>query len=350
LIRRRSSLVALAATGLALSNGAAAASDCKLIQVAEWPVRVERNKLIVDGAINGQNIGVMLDTGTTKSLILRAAAVRLGLPRQKSRRDRMFGVGGETTVEIATVDEFRVGQFVRRNPRMYVAGDQDFGENVAVLLGEDFLQHVDVEFDLAHRAIRLYEPRDCDGVSLAHWTRGGAGEVEIEAFDVARPQILLTIQINGKPVRALLDSGAATSMLSKADAARLGVTPETPGVVAIGSGTGLGSKSVASWVGPFQSFTIGNETIKDTEIMFADLFKDAEYRVTGSHLPIKVDGLDSMLLGADFLRAHRVMVAHSQRKVYFTYAGGPVFQRMRPPAPGNMPRLEDDAKRDASQD
>jgi tetratricopeptide (TPR) repeat protein len=34
-----------------------------------------------------------------------------------------------------------------------------------------------------------------------------------------------------------------------------------------------------------------------------------------------------MLLGADFLRAHRVLVAHSQGKMYFTYAGGPVFRR-----------------------
>ena len=33
----------------------------------------------------------------------------------------------------------------------------------------------------------------------------------------------------------------------------------------------------------------------------------------------------AMLLGADFLRAHRVLIAHSQRKIYFTYAGGTVF-------------------------
>jgi hypothetical protein len=32
-----------------------------------------------------------------------------------------------------------------------------------------------------------------------------------------------------------------------------------------------------------------------------------------------------MLLGTDFLRAHRVLVARSQRKMYFTYAGGTVF-------------------------
>jgi hypothetical protein len=32
-----------------------------------------------------------------------------------------------------------------------------------------------------------------------------------------------------------------------------------------------------------------------------------------------------MLLGADFLRVHRALIAYSQRKVYFTYTGGTVF-------------------------
>jgi hypothetical protein len=36
-------------------------------------------------------------------------------------------------------------------------------------------------------------------------------------------------------------------------------------------------------------------------------------------------GQPDMLLGSDFLRAHRVLVARSQRKMYFTYAGGTVF-------------------------
>jgi hypothetical protein len=51
-----------------------------------------------------------------------------------------------------------------------------------------------------------------------------------------------------------------------------------------------------------------------------------------------------MLLGADFLRAHRVLVAHSQRKLYFTYTGGPVFQPTLQPVPHNDARPEDSAK------
>jgi tetratricopeptide (TPR) repeat protein len=33
-----------------------------------------------------------------------------------------------------------------------------------------------------------------------------------------------------------------------------------------------------------------------------------------------------MLLGGDFFLSHRVLVAHSQRRVYFSYNGGPVFR------------------------
>jgi hypothetical protein len=56
------------------------------------------------------------------------------------------------------------------------------------------------------------------------------------------------------------------------------------------------------------------------------MFRDATFRPAGSRLSRKVDELQPMLLGDDFLRAHRVLVSHSQRKIYFTYAGGPVFQ------------------------
>ena len=342
-MKRCTLLTASAAIGLATVCSVAVAS-CQLTKVAEWPVRLERNKLIVDGAINGQKIGVILDTGATTTLILRAAAVRLGLTRKEARNYRIFGVGGETNVEAAIVDEFRVGQAVRKNWRMLVAGERDFGSDVAVLLGEDFFQAFDVEFDLPHKMVRLYQPQDCEGVSLAYWASAGAGEVEFDAIDADRTKIVLSVRINDQPLKAQLDSGAAVSILNKADAERLGVTPQTPGVVAVGSGVGLGAKSVESWIGPFQSFTIGDETILNTEIRFTDWHTDVAYNKTGSRLPIKLQGLSSMLLGADFLRAHRLMVAHSQRKIYFTHAGGPVFQLNRPPAPRSDPGPEDKAK------
>jgi len=214
---------------------------------------------------------------------------------------------------------------------MLVAGEHDPGNNVALILGEDFFQQTDVEFDLSHNSVRLFQPLDCDGVSLAYWASGDAGEVEIENFSEAQPQIILPVKINGQSLSAQLDSGATASMLSRSAAARLGITAETPGVVAVGSSTGLGPKSVPVYSASFQSFAIGNETIQDTTISFGDTGTDATRAITGSHLRYRIGTPVGMLLGVDFLKAHRVLVAHSQRKIYFTYVGGPVFERAKAP-------------------
>jgi hypothetical protein len=37
-----------------------------------------------------------------------------------------------------------------------------------------------------------------------------------------------------------------------------------------------------------------------------------------------------MLLGMDFLRAHRVLIDNATGKMVFTYEGGPIFQISKP--------------------
>jgi len=325
---RRYFLAASVAIALAVASIAVAvASNCKLVQVDEWPIRLERNHLLVDGAINGQKIGVMLDTGAMRSFIPRSTATRLSLRRQPTRY-ATFGVGGNSYLDIVYLKEFRIGQSTRKDWGVFSAGEKDFGANVGFILGDDFFSQVDVEFDLAHNAVRLFQPKDCNGASLAYWAPDDHSDVAIERVDDFHPQIVLPTLINGQPLKALLDSGSPTSVLTKSAAARLGVTPETPGVVATGSAIGVGPNAIDSWIGPFESVVIGNERIRDTTIRFADL-----YNSNAPHL-------HPMLLGVDFLRSHRVFVAHSQRKMYFTYAGGPVFQFTGPMETRSSPSPE----------
>ena len=316
-------------------------AKCKLAKVVDWPVRMVGSHIVVDGAINDQKVGITLDTGAQRSLILRSTAVRLDLPRLEAPGLRMFGVGGETRMEIASVDDFKLGEVSTKGMQLYVAGERDFGAGFDVLLGEDFLRRFDVEFDLANRAVRLYQSSNCDGVSLAYWTKDVPGEVEIEPISEARPRIGFTVHLNGRPIDAILDSGAGTSVLTKQHAAAAGVTPDTPGVVVGHSSQGLGPKSVDSWIGTFASFAIGNESIPDIRIRFADLYRQTTFTTTGSRIARNVSQAQPMLLGADFLRAHRTLVAHSQRKLYFTYTGGPVFQ-VGPAVPRPAPQSDGD--------
>ena len=303
-----------------------AASKCALEQIDEWPIRLVRNRLIVDGASHGQRIAVLLGTGAQQSVMLRSAAERLKLNRPSVKGFPLIGLGGESRAEVVTVNGLEVGRFVFNAWKFQIPIDQKLGDDFDVVLGEDFFSTVDVEFDLAHHAVRLFKPSgDCDGVSLAYWASGGASEVEMERMLHVRPQINLPVVVNGQSAQALLDTGASVSILTRRGAREAGLTPESPGVVASGKLVGIGEKSVDVWIGPLKSFTVADETISDLTIRFADLYKHVTYNFTGSHTPYKVYPEPSILLGVDFLSAHRVLVAHSQRKIYLTAAAGTTF-------------------------
>lgn len=293
-------MLALATFAAAANTGLAQdAQKCRLQKVVEWQVRSIGRHIAVDGAINGKKIGIVLDTGATRSMLVRASAKRLDIPIHEVRGARVRGVGGDSKVDVAIVDEFKLGEAVVGDMRFWVAGEQDHGEGFDLLLGTDFLRNFDVEFDLKDNAVRLWQPKDCAGASLAYWTSGVVGEAPIESQG---GQIRLDVKLNGKPVAAILDSGASTSLVSGKAAAAAGSTTGPAAAPAVG----VGGKAVEVRVGKFRSFAIGNEDVPDIDIA-----------VLEQDLP--------MLIGADFLRSHRTLVSHSQRKMYFTYTGGPVF-------------------------
>jgi predicted aspartyl protease len=312
-------LARAAAIALGLSCASAqAASNCKLVRIAEWEVKPQNNRLIVDGEINGQKVGILLDSGAGTSFVLRAAADRLGLVRQEARGYRAYGVGGETHVEFAVIDELKIGTATRKNWRAMVLGEHDQGTQFSFLLGYDFMDQVDIEYDLAHNAIRIFRPQDCDDVSLAYWTKG-ASVVKLES-DNERPGILVPVRLNGQSILANLDTGAPRSVVSRLVAATLGVGPDN--AKAAGTSGGLGPARSDRYIGSFETFAIGDELIRNPDIAFTNL--EVSRAATGSRLAAPREIRD-MLLGVDFVRAHRILVAHSQRKLYFTYAGGPVF-------------------------
>jgi len=296
------------------------ASSCKLAKIAEWRVNPEASRLIVEGAVNGQKVGILLDTGAYRSFVLRAAADRLGLTRQEARGYRAVGVGGETYVEQTIIEEFKIGQAVRRNWRVMVLGEQDLGRAYSVLIGAEFFEQVDVEFDLANGAVRLFQAQDCADTPLAYW--GGAVDVVKLESDNTGAKILVPVKLNGKPLIAELDTGSST-IVSQLVAAQLGVTPESPGTLAAGTAIGLGAQRQEQWIGNFDSFVIGGEIIRNPQLRFTNLQVTVPAE-TGTRLVTREE-IREMLLGIDFLRAHRVYVARSQGKVYFNYIGGRVF-------------------------
>ena len=321
-------LVVATPVRLSLAAGTPA-KKCTFARVADWPVRVAGGKVTLQGHLNGHEIRVLLDTGAGRSLIPRPAAVRLGLQRQPFSGYRAWNVDGELRLESATVNEFRIGQAVRRNWEALVALDHEAGENISVYLGVDFLGSYDVEFDLVHNAVRLYASEGCEDVSLAYWAPEGASVVPIEMDGELR----LPVQLNGQRVWATLDSGATRTVVESSTARQHGLLPNGAGVQP-GGCIGRGGRSPADmWIGMFKSFTIGNETIRNPTLYFSDIWQNMIDRDTGRlRPPERLQRQPEVLLGLDFLLAHRVLIAHSQQKLYFSYVGGAVF----PTKPGKL--------------
>jgi Aspartyl protease len=323
-------LIALAVCAVPLR----AVSECKLARIAQWTVQPQSGSLVVEGVINGQKLGVLLDTGARSSYLLRGAANRLGITRYDATGWRAYGLGGETYAEYATLVEFKLGQATKHNWRVLVVGERDQWGDIGFLLGYDFFEQIDVEFDLANSAVRLHKPQECGDAPLAYWARDTLDVVKLDVDNV-KPAIRLPVKLNGKSLIAELDSGTSRSLVSRLVAAQLGVTPNTPGTRAAGTIGGIGAGQPETWIGAFESFAIGGEIIRNPDIMFTDLQADMGAE-TGTRITTRHEIAD-MLLGLDFLRAHRVYVAHSQGKLYFTYSGGPVFstppRELAKPAP-----------------
>jgi len=68
------------------------------------------------------------------------------------------------------------------------------------------------------------------------------------------------------------------------------------------------------WIVPFDSFSIGGETIAHPRFAVTELTT----RTYNTRAP-------GMVLGRDFLRTHRVLLAFGQKRMYFSYLGGEAF-------------------------
>jgi predicted aspartyl protease len=309
-----------------------------MYQVGDLKVQVTRNRAMLQGEVNGQPVRVLIDTGADNSLLFRARAQTLHVPLTDLPGVKMAGVGGMSQGQLAHLDQLQIAGAVRRGFNMLVAGEgraADFD----ILLGEDFLGRFDIEFDLKHDAVRLLQPRGCGETDMAYWA---AEYNETPIVEDHNNHIGIIVKLNGRPVHALLDSGAATSVATLRAASNAQVKLEGSTL----KGRGLGALTLSNEVGVLDSFTIGGETITNTKLRFSDLFGATTYERTGSLIAQHGMYEPEMLLGFDFLRSHRVLISRSRHMVYFTYEGGPVFETTRrppTPPPPTAPSLPADA-------
>ncbi|CAN5668388.1 hypothetical protein BH10PSE14_BH10PSE14_37570 [soil metagenome] len=288
---------------------AAASAKCEVAQLAELKVTMVGAKPMVDAQINGHPVRFVADSGAFFSSISPGSAREFGLSLSSLPPGlQIRGIGGSADAALTRVKDFTLAGIPLHNIP-FIVGGSEVGPG-AGLLGQNVLGLGDVEYDLEHGMIRLMRAKGCKDLSLAYWAADRpVSIIETEPRDQLQTHTIGTVYLNGARLRAVFDTGASTSVLSLAAAARAGIRPDSPGVVAAGSSRGLGRHTVPTWIAPFDSFKVGGEEIHRTRLRIGDI------------------GLPNadMLIGADFFLSHRLYVANGERKLFFTYDGGPIF-------------------------
>jgi tetratricopeptide (TPR) repeat protein/predicted aspartyl protease len=290
-------------------TSAHAATKCTLGKLAELPVTMNGFEAIVRAQINGTDARFIVDSGAFYSMLSPAAAAEFKL-NVYSLAFQLYveGIGGRSQASAARVKEFRLAGVPIPKLEFIVAGN-DFGSQIAGLLGQNVLSISDVEYDLSHGAIRFFKPHDCQKTDLAYWAGNDPHSyIDIQGVTQAGFHTVGTAFVNGIKMKVGFDTGA-TSMLTLRAAERAGIKPDSPGVVPGGTSYGVGRGLVKTWVAPVDSFKIGEEEIKHPRLRVGDF---------------TLPELD-MLAGADFFLSHRIYVSNSQNRLFLSYNGGPVF-------------------------
>ena len=295
---------------LALLAPAAGHADCH-VKVAELPVHMVGMRPMATVGINGQDVPLMVDTGAFFSFLNEAAAARLGLATHREPGLAVQGLTGRVVSRLTTVDHLELSKGTIPDVD-FIVGGNEIGSGAMGVIGRNLLNFADTEYDLAHGMIRFVFPNDeCTKTSMAYWADDPATVASVDLlhdFDrtFGRQALRATAKLNGKDIDVVFDSGATTTVTLDA-AERAGVKESDMALQGLMYGAGRGS--AREWTALFDRFELGGERINHNRLEVGDFeMEDGE-----------------MLLGVDFFLSHHLYVSARQKKMYFTYNGGPVF-------------------------
>lgn len=328
--------------------------ECIYLNLANLRVKSIDGMLTARGNINGQDESMLLDTGRLHSVLALDEAKRLSL--------NLAHVNAESKVDYAAyIDDVALDRFFWHKIHLGVL-EHPPEPKYSLLAGADIMLNglnKDVEISLAEGEMKIFVPSNCDNAFLAYWNKDASTAALVD-LSTADPRQIVTVRVNGKEMTAMIDSGSPISVIDLDAAARAGITPTSAGVGELQTGFAPNKQNGKVWHASFSTFSIGNEVIQHPNIAIADLWGTPDAKAKDplasmrmmSIAPTMVGATNfqatptteavgsvarvntqntvpavqpDMLLGADFLRAHRVLLAISQRKLYFTYSGGKVF-------------------------
>jgi predicted aspartyl protease len=278
--------------------GQDAASQCRLNLYAAVPMTLDKFGLVtIPMTISGQPLTMLVDTGAYFSTLNEDVTDRLGLRRSELQTMYLQQFGGTKLNHRTVARDLNLSGITLKNKEFAVMPGTSPLKSVDGLLGEEFLRMFDLDFDFSAGKLNLFSHDHCNGMVM-YWPHGASAEIPFTYND--NRHIAVVLQLDGKTVNAIIDTGSSVTVLSSEWAV------ET---------FGLDAAAVENSDNHvhFKKIELSGVTVENPAI---SLVSDKESKILEGHRY-------PMIVGINVLRKLHLYIAYHEHKIYVTPASSP---------------------------
>jgi predicted aspartyl protease len=284
---------------LLLLTPAAAARDCRPARLVEMAVTLMGNVPIVTVRVNGAPAHLLFDTGAERTVLTAAAAKRLGIEPHYEYARRMRSLDSAVAGGDAKLRSLDFGTTAFRDVRILIGAvslPKVDGKALDGLLGADFFISFEVDLDLEHRRVTLFEPAPCP-LTAPVW---GTPYATIKANLSLHDRLFFPVSLDGHRIDTLIDTGAQLTTLDTDAASAIGVGAAELARDPVADLRGAAAEEVKARAHRFAELQIDGEALRDQIIVVTPLdLQDAD-----------------LVLGSDFLHWQRVWLSYPTHQIF----------------------------------
>ena len=283
-----------------MSTVAYCADGCGTILRGKIVVATLNRAPFVTLSANSHPVTLILDTGAERTVLTPTAAGRIGAQRPAIEFPRQLrGISGGLGSHEVELRSFAAGPVALPWHRVLVAPVTMaivFATPFDGLLGADVLSDFDIDLDLAHHELKFYGKQTCP-TAAPDWMQP---YISLSTGLSRGEHLFFTVQLDGRPLTAFIDTGAQVTTISTAAARATGVTESVLFSDRPVTTQGIAAGPLSARLHRFAKLNVGPLVIANPEILVAD---------------VKVSEAD-MVLGIDFLLQRRLWLSYGSRRVF----------------------------------
>ena len=274
---------------------------CRPQQLASLHLSAGANGSVsIPATLNGRTVTLVVDTGSSIGMLDAASAKDLDLEISRSR-SWLSLPGGINTSLFAEVDSVQLTTLPAFQSKFAIIPPDANGGEKVLNIGADALSKYDIEIDFAGSRLNLYSPDRCIGRILQ---LNGELLAAVQMQSDRGLHIVVPITLDGKPMTAVLDSGALRTVMSLETAQAVFGLDNNNAELSAEAPTSLNGGTVsAPFRYPFKSLNIAGVTVANPNIQ---LLPESALVSDGPQI----------LLGLDVLRRLHIYVAYADQYLY----------------------------------